>query len=95
MGTHWLMQDLTHQIFHELKVLPTKLKSLSIEELDLKEVDQDRFIVKFEVGKNCQLKQFIKSLGLAYEKGCVFYQLTHDETISKDKELIFMKVFTS
>ena len=62
--------------------------------LKLKGVDQDRFIIKYAVEKNCQLKKFIQSLRLAYRKGCVYYEFIHEETISKDKELIFMhKVF--
>lgn len=60
----------------------------------LKEVDQDRLIIKYTVKEKCQLKEFIQSLMLAYRKGCVYYEFIHEETISKDKELIFMhKVF--
>ena len=63
-------------------------------ELKLKEINQERFIIKYTVEKNCQLKKFLKSLKLAYRKGCVYYEFIHKETISEDKELIFMhKVF--
>ena len=67
--------------------------SLLITDLKLKEVDEDRFIVRYKISKNCQLKKFLNSVGLAYRKGYVYYELRHKETISEDKELIFMKVF--
>ncbi len=69
---------------------PTDVFTFEGKELKLKEVDQNRFIIKYTVEKNCQLKEFIKSLGLAYRKGCVYYEFIHEETVSKDKELIFM-----
>ena len=64
----------------------------STEALNLKKIDPDRFIVRCEVDENCQLKQFLKNLGLAYAKGCAFYELISNEIISEDKEMIFMKV---
>ena len=88
-----MIQASTHLILEECKRL-VSFKTLSAEELDLKMVDQDRFIVRYKAGQDCQLKDFIEHVGLAYEKGCVFYEFTHYETISTDKEFIFMlKVF--
>ena len=55
---------------------------------------KDRFIIKYNVNRNCQLKQYVNSVGLAFEKACTFYEFERQETISEDKELLFMhKVF--
>ena len=51
----------------------------------------ERKITLYSVNISCSLKNYLKSTGVNFVRGCVYYEFKHKvESISDDKQVIFM-----